>query len=255
MSDKLIRGVLYVAHKPNFVQEALISAESVKKHNPDLHITFFTDQKIDSPFVDDYKLIGNFALNDRRSKIENIKNFPYHKTLFLDSDTIINYKLDDMFDLLDTFDLAMIHDLARKRKKYSNLIPAYGEIPYSFSEVNTGVMAIVKNEKTDFLFNLWKENFYKYYRVCPYDQPSFRISLWESIKQKDLKLYVLPPEYNIRSKANREKQRRFHHEFGEDHLTPRIYHMHVDTNITRGAYPHYTLDEAVEYVKENHMEY
>ena len=47
MSDNT-RGVLYVVNKPNFVKEALISAESVKKHNPDLPITFFTDEVIPS---------------------------------------------------------------------------------------------------------------------------------------------------------------------------------------------------------------
>ena len=62
---------------------------------------------------------GEYGWNDRRSKIENIMHFPYERTLFLDSDTIVDYKLDDMFELLDTFDLAMVHDLARKRKYVS----------------------------------------------------------------------------------------------------------------------------------------
>ena len=48
-------------------------------------------------------------------------------------------------------------------------------------------------------------------------------------------MYIFPVEYNIRSKANREKQRKFHHEFGEEHLKPRIYHMHADS-INQGKY-------------------
>ena len=79
MSDNT-RGVLYVVNKPNFVKEALISAESVKKHNPDLPITFFTDEVINSQYVDNYALIGEYGWNDRRSKIENIMHFPYQKT-------------------------------------------------------------------------------------------------------------------------------------------------------------------------------
>ena len=255
MSDTPKQGVLYVVNNPNFVKQALISAQSVKKHNPNLHITFFADENIDSPYVDSFALTNRYGWNDRRTKIDNIMHFPYERTLFLDSDTIIDYRLDDMFELLDTFDLAMVHDLARKRKYVSDIIPEYGNIPYSFSELNTGVMAIKKNEKTDFMFEMWKDLYYKYRDKMEWDQPTFRVSLWEAIRQKDLKLYVLPPEYNIRSKANREKQKVWHEKFGEEHLTPRIYHMHVVPQIKQGASINYTLEEALEFSKKNMMEY
>ena len=105
------------------------------------------------------------------------------------------------------------------------------------------------------MFNLWKKTYYKYRDKMEWDQPSFRVSLWETIKQKDLKLYVLPPEYNIRSKANREKNKRYHDKFGDEHLTPRIYHMHVDGGIKQGSDINYTLDKALKVVKKNMLEY
>jgi hypothetical protein len=43
-------------------------------------------------------------------------------------------------------------------------------------------------------------------------------------------------EFNIRSKAVREKQDRFKHEYGEQHMAPRIYHMHYDPEVHRGIY-------------------
>ena len=245
------RGVLYIAFGENFLKEITISAESVKKHNPDLHITAFVDKPIDSKFIDKCVLI---KANHLRPKIDYIIASPYEETLFLDTDTIIDYSIEDMYDLLDNFDLAATHDLARKRKKYSAIIPEYRDIPYSFSEVNTGVMVFKKSDKTLNLFKNWRENFYKYYHHCPWDQPSFRISLWDAI-QNGLKFYVFPVEYNIRSKANREKQRKFHNEFGEEHLTPRIYHIHADTRINKGVYEIETLEEALEIVKKNFMEY
>ena len=67
-------------------------------------------------------------------------------------------------------------------------------------------------------------------------------------------MYIFPVEYNIRSKANREKQRRFHHEFGEDHLKPRIYHMHADS-INQGKYDVESLEEIFDFCKQNFMEY
>jgi len=129
------------------------------------------------------------------------------------------------------------------------------EIPYIFSEVNTGVLVFQKNERVKKLLRTWRETFYRYYNFSPWDQPSFRISLWKGAMEDGLKLYVFPVEYNIRSKANREKQRRFHHEFGEEHLKSRIYHMHADTRINQGTYEVESMEEALEFCEKNFLEY
>tara|TARA_Y100001954_G_C15609574_1_gene502176 strand:+ start:83 stop:817 length:735 start_codon:yes stop_codon:yes gene_type:complete len=242
------RGVLYIAFGAPFMKELKISAESVKKHNPDLHITVFTDQPFECEFVDDVKIV---SVRHLRPKIDYIKFSPYEESLFLDTDTVINHSLDDLYGILEKYDLALVHDLARKRKKFKDTIPEYGDIPYSFSEINTGVIAFRKNQKVKELFEQWRLNFYKYYNVVPWDQPSFRISVWNS----DATMYVLPPEYNCRSIANREKQDRFHHEFGEEHLKTRIFHMHADTRINQGTYEVESLEEALEFCKNNHMRY
>lgn len=245
------RGVIYIAFGKHFLKELQFSAESVKKHNPDLHITAFVDKHFESEFVDDIKIIKAKHL---RPKIDFIDQTPYEQTLFLDTDVVVDYPIEEMFELLDTFDFAATHDLARKRLKYSKAIPEYGKIPYAFSELNTGVMVFKKNEKVVNFLQQWRKNFYRYKYVCPWDQASFRFSLWQACKE-GMSLYVFPVEYNIRSKMNREKQRRFHHEFGPDHLTPRMYHMHADPRINQGKYDVKSLDEALEYCKDNFMEY
>ena len=245
------KGVLYIAFGEHFVKEMLFSAESVKKHNPDLHVTAFIDRQIESEYVDEVKIIKVAHL---RPKIDYIALTPYEQTLFLDTDTVIDRNIEDMFELLDNVDFAGTHDLARKRKKYSNVMPEYKNIPYAFSEINTGVLVFKRNEKVLSLFKDWREYFYHYYQYCPWDQASFRISLWKAI-QEGLQFYVFPVEYNIRSKANREKQRILHHEFGEEHLAPRIYHMHADTRINKGTYEVQSLEEALRICKENFMEY
>ena len=245
------RGILYIAFGKHFIKELTLSAESVKKHNPNLHITAFIDRPVESDFIDDVRIIDSKHL---RPKVDFIADTPYEETLFLDTDTIVDYNIEDMFELLENFDFAGTHDLARKRKKYSAVMREYREIPYSFSEINTGVLVFQKNDKVMSLFSAWKENFYKYFNYCPWDQPSFRISLWQSI-QDGLNFYVFPVEYNIRSRANREKNRRLHHEFGDKHLTPRIYHMHADTRINKGIYEIETLEEALSVCKKNFMEY
>lgn len=213
------RGVIYICHGEKYIKEGLISAESVKKFCPDLQITFFCDQEINSEFVDNTIPITPTC---QRSKVDYIYESPYEETLFLDIDVIVDYPIDDMFEILKRFELGICHDLARKRLKYSKVMPEYSDIPYAFPEVNTGVIVFKKSQNTEKLFSLWKHYHKKYRRSCPWDQPSFRISLWNS----DVRYSVMPIEYNIRSTSNRKKQDRFHTEFGAEHLTPRMYHMH-----------------------------
>jgi hypothetical protein len=244
----MTKGVLYIAFGECFMKELTFSAESLKKYNPELHVTVFTDKPFECKFVDSVEIM---EVRHLRPKIDYIKFTPYDQTIFLDTDTIINHSLDDLFGILEKYDMALVHDLARKRKKFKDTIPEYGAIPYSFSEINTGVIAFKKNEKVIKLFEAWRENFYKYYQVVPWDQPSFRISVWNS----DVTMYVLPPEYNVRSVANREKQDRFHHEFGEEHLKARIYHMHADPRINQGTYEVDSMEQALEYCKKNFLRY
>ena len=239
------RGILYICHGDKYIKELEISAKSVKKFSPNLPITLFTDRKMSSKYIDDVRVI---KLKSVRSKVYYIYDSPYEQTCFLDTDVIADYSIDDIFDILrsdnskDGYDIGIAHDLARKREKYSKVIPEYGQIPYSFSEVNTGVLVFRKCDEVKELFDMWAKYHKQYYRACPYDQPSFRVSLWKS----NVKPYILPVEYNIRSLQNREKQVRFHNEFGKDHMTPRMYHMHHGQQ---------NLEDALKYCKKNHMPY
>lgn len=221
------RGVLYIAFGENFIKEALISAESVKIHNPDLSITIFSDKKISSEFINNSIVIEPKHI---RAKVDFIDQTPYEKTLFLDSDTVIVSSIIEEFSLLDKFDLAICHDLARKRDYISSVISEYQDIPYSFSEVNPGVIFFKKNENTLDFFNRWKKLFYQHHEKWPFEQPTFRIALW----QTNLKLYILPSEFNLRSKDNLKKVKKNKSILGKTHLEPRIYHLHADPSILKG---------------------
>lgn len=247
-------GFLYIAFGEAFTSEALLSIESLKKHNPDCNVALYTDNP--NAIGEEHTKIIDILLGIQpghiRAKVDYVPHSPFRKTLYLDSDTVIVRDISDIFACLDRFDVLVTHDYARKRKKYSALVPEYAEIPYSFSEVNGGVMAYVANERTEKFLNLWKEYFYKYFQQTNgWDQVSLRVSLWKS----DVSLSHMPFEYNIRSHANREKQDRFHHEFGEEHLAPRIYHMHYDNEIHSGAFNISTLEELEKIVKEKAVWY
>jgi len=222
------RGALYICYGDKYIQEGIISAESLKKFHPDLHITFLSDKAFLSKFVDNVEIIKPKA---KRPKVEHIKQSPYEETLFLDVDTVIDSPIDDIFKLLSKFDMAICDDTCRKRPKYSKIMTEYKNIPYGFSELNTGVICFKKTESIDNLFSLWRAYYKKYNNKCPWDQPSFRISLWES----DVKFHVLPREYNVRSKQNKLKNKGFLHD-------PKVYHMHHGEN---------NLNSALDYCKLN----
>ena len=233
------KGFLYVAHGKRYLKEVCVSAESFKKHCPDASITLFTNEEFSSPFIDSVKIIKARSI---RAKVYCMYDSPYDETCFLDSDVVADYKISDMFDIFPKYDMGGVHDLARKRDKYANSIPEYGEVPYAVSEINTGILLFKKAPVVEEFFKTWQKLHSKYYKSCPYDQPSFRATMWKS----DVNFCSLPIEYNIRSIQNRAKQIKFHHEFGDDHLTPRIYHMHHGGK---------NLKDALKHCKENFQEY
>jgi len=241
------KGVLYIAFKKSFVKECLFSAESLKKHNPNIPIALFTDQEISSPYIDIVKVI---KAKHTRCKVDYIGDSPFEKTLYLDSDTIVVRDISDVFDVLDRFDVGVTHDYARKRENYC-CIDEYKEIPYSFSEVNGGFMAFNNSIASKEFLALWKEKFYKYRKqTSGWDQVSLRISLWQS----KVSMVHLPPEYNIRSKEIREKVRNHHDKLGESHLCPRIYHMHYDREVHRNKFKVDTLEELEKKIQEKALE-
>jgi len=230
-----MHGIIYIAYKQQkYINEAIFSATSVKKHNPNLSITIFTDHNLTNDCFDIVKKlpINNFTF---RCKQEFLKDTPYEKTLYLDTDTFINDNIEDLFDMVPRFDVCMVHDYARKRiinEKHPNLPNYYlfsshndyKKIPYAFPEYNGGVMLYHKSEKVWNFIDYWKKKYDSLKNRTTYDQPSLRISLWDC----DIKIHSLPLEYNTRSKKIKTKNINYRKLglFQENHLLPRIYHWH-----------------------------
>ncbi len=106
------RGVVYVATGEKFVTEALISVRSVKKQMPGLPIALFTDlqdlvghppEGVDAVFH--LTQVTNSCLD----KMYPLVDSPYDRTLFLDTDTYLCDRVDELFDVLDHYDIAAAH--------------------------------------------------------------------------------------------------------------------------------------------------
>lgn len=216
-------GFLYIFTSDQYVDECIDSILSLKKFNNE-KICIFTESKFRNDFEKYVDIFIPIKSNINRPKIEFMSLSPFKNTVYLDTDTFIVSDISDLFQLSSKIDLAAVYCHSRKRKLYSTKIPSYNKIPYSFSELNSGVIFFKKSKKIDSFFQLWKKNYYKYFLITNgWDQPSFRIALWEA----NINIFPLPVEYNVRPKSIMKKINNNLTKLGINHMQPKIMHMHL----------------------------
>lgn len=213
-------GVLYIAFGDKYIEQAEKSALSLRKVQS-AHITIFCDRDISSPMFD---VVRKVHPEHNRAKVDFIKETPYVKTIYLDSDIKIIRNISEIFEILEYFEFVGTHDLSRKRQEWSEKIPEYEKIPYGFTEINGGVLGIKKTKASCQLINLWTKKFYQYRQLTRnQDQPALRMALWES----NVRYHILPVEFNVRNETIRSKIiQRMKTEGNSDLMRPRIWHFH-----------------------------
>ena len=183
-------GVVYIATGEKYVRAAVNSAASVKKHCKNLKIHLFTDlENFSHDCIDG---ITHIEQPHRRSKVDYLIKTPFERTLYLDSDTRIVDNIAEVFKLLDNFDIALAHAHARNHPATKE--QWHTHIPYSFPQLNGGVILFKMNAKVESLLKQWREAYHT--AGFKKDQVTLRELVWNS----DLRLTILPPEYNIRYK-------------------------------------------------------
>lgn len=182
------RGFVYVATGTGYVEEAVTSARSLRRHHRDLPICLITDREdVPAGVFDDVLVRQDVA----RKPIDKLHAWscPYDRAIFLDSDTQVFGDLSPLFSLLDRFDLAVLHDVNRG---WHYQLPG---VPESFTEFNTGVIAFRRTPAMAGFFQLWqrlhaglaaREGFVN-------DQPAFRQALYES----DVRVAPIPSEFHF----------------------------------------------------------
>lgn len=184
-------GVVYIATGPRFVEEAKASVRSLRIYHPEWPVLLFTDEEGDfcRDGFSDVRRIKN-PEHSFADKIGPLGASPFERTIFLDTDTHVCAPLDDLFAILDRVDLAAAH--APMRVTWPQ-----PEIPDAFPEINSGVLAWRKSDGTDGFFSAWECLYREHVAMTGQkdDQPALRKALFES----DLRLGILPPEYNFRT--------------------------------------------------------
>jgi len=186
-------GVLYVywCDKPTLkscpgLKETVESATSVKRHNPNIHITFVTNAAIAKDFevFDEVKPI-TAAKKVHRAKYYEMALTPYERTLFLDSDTRVLVDVSSFATILDTYDIAMARRIQDRRYDWQfGLLDSY----------NSGVVLYKMNEAVATLFERWAY-YYLHGKASKHDQRS----LWHALRDPlvRVKIATLPPNYNL----------------------------------------------------------
>lgn len=197
------KAVFWIASK-DFEREAAYSAMSFREQHPVLSDvkTFLVGPDVTSETV--HPVFNYFFrtspqesdywfLDSTRYFVQFLNATAGHceKLVYLDTDTFVCRPLNDLFFLLDRFDLAGAHAPGRWTRNTRKLIPP------SFPEWNIGVQAIRNNADVRATFLDWL----KYYRENAdfygnNDQASLREILWDN--NRAIRFTTLPPEYNFR---------------------------------------------------------
>ena len=187
MDEPMKEGILYVATGERFLAEARRSAARVRELMPGIPIALASDLEGPKELFDHQLPITQPKFNFS-DKIGPLLSTPFERTVFLDTDTWLCEPVPEMFAILERHDVAMAHAPMR--------YTAPSEVPASYPECNSGVIAYHLNDRTRSLFALWEKLYQERLASTGVidDQPSLRDALWLS----DASFATLPPEYNFR---------------------------------------------------------
>lgn len=181
------QGFLYIATGPRFLAEASQSAARLREVMPGAKIALASDLVPAAGLFDEVRKLDEptFSFAD---KVGPLIDSPFEKTVFLDTDTWVCEPVDELFGLLERWDLAMAHAPMRQT--------APSDVPAVLPEFNSGVIAYRLNDAVREVFREWKRLYEKRRAETGLkdDQPALRDALWASRAN----LLVLPPEYNFR---------------------------------------------------------
>jgi len=199
MSSGSDRGILYAASGREYVDEAISSSKTLAKENEKVRTLICTEREQISKVERHFDEVRTLDRSGHNIKIGSMIASPFERTLFLDTDIHVCASLEDLFDILDRFDIAAAHAPIRTApfRKDGGKEARGHDIPLSFPEFNTGVVAFKKSTAVEQLLHRWLELHERHREkseVPIRDQPSFREAAFESAAD----IAVLTPEWNFR---------------------------------------------------------
>ena len=145
-------GIMYSAFGERYIAEAVQAARSSLRHNDVPHVIFSAGEVADPPpgvTVVSFEQLSDAPFVDR---IANMRRSPFERTIYLDTDTYVVEPILDVFELLDSYDLALAH------------APAYRglddpEVPAAFPEFNCGFVAWRASDRVSEFLAAWEATY------------------------------------------------------------------------------------------------
>jgi hypothetical protein len=190
MSD---HGILYVATKADrYIEEALLSADSVKRRCPNMHITVFTDRPEhsvcrlgcfdDIVHIQSFTGLGSNWMEAQMDRLKCLLLTPYERTLHIDSDTrILTDELPRIFDFLEAFDVGMVE---------TSLDDSFCRYYYGQPMFNGGLVLYRRNHRTWAWLEEWVSSSEKNFRLAG-QTPVPRVSELDHIEDGNLRRNLL----------------------------------------------------------------
>ncbi|HUR56196.1 MAG TPA: putative nucleotide-diphospho-sugar transferase, partial [Opitutaceae bacterium] len=172
-----------------YIEEASRSAESLRRHHPDVPICLITDQaNVPAGAFTEIRAPRQPAEHKPIDKLLAYEA-PYERCVFLDTDTRVFGDLTPLFAVLERFDVSAHQDINRGWH-YD-----FPDVPLCFSEFNTGVIAFRRSAAVEEFFRAWRRAYDEINRTLGLvnDQPGFRRALYHS----SLRVAPLPSEFHF----------------------------------------------------------
>lgn len=182
----------WIADQVGYVNEAIISAESFKRHNPDCYTVLFGESGhgFDAIYPLPKRISEIWYLNSVRYFDDALHMIKDDRLIYFDTDTYTLAPLDALIALIGRFDLIGAH--APARVTASTVHP----LPDAFPEINIGVLGLMNNDRMKRFVATWLNRAQRFQtNYGNNDQASLRETLWNS---PEVGVYIMPPEYNCR---------------------------------------------------------
>ena len=181
---KTSAGCLFVAFGEAHLVLSLIAIRSLKEKNGDLSVQLITNVDVNLNSFDfwnsdfDYLTYLNLDTDKNRLiKTNLIEYTKFDKTLFIDSDSLINGDICKIFEFSEKFDLGLkLNWRPQTIEEKSNYQITKNLSVGDFSHWNSGVILFNNNASIKSFFRNWQENFVD--MASPFDQPSLANTLY-----------------------------------------------------------------------------
>jgi len=202
-------AAFWIAAGEPYLREAVKSAQSLRRHMPDVVRVLLTQNMYLGSYIRDTaafnEVIGMvnpepdepwypFSIACFEWAARNLQAPLLEPTpdvlINLDVDTYVIQPFYDLLEVLTRFDVVGTHAPARYTSR------TIGPVPEAFCELNLGMLAFRNSDKMRGVLREWARRYEAHKDVYgDNDQASLRETLWRT---EDVRIWVAPPEYHFR---------------------------------------------------------